>query len=274
MKKNSYTFILLFILRTVYAGGQSEAVLSYIDHYKWIAIEQMHAYNIPASITLAQGILESGAGMSELAEKSNNHFGIKCHENWKGDKVYYDDDAEDECFRKYKKVEDSYADHSEFLTNSNRYQKLFELKITDYKGWAKGLKSAGYATNPKYAELLIDIIEKYELYDYDAMTTAELKKDKPKKKEYKEDKNNDIAETGDQHFNWSGYKEHVFYFNRIPAVTIKENDSPAKLAQEHQTKVSNLLKYNDLTANDSLQPGTNFYLQPKRKKGKEKFHVV
>lgn len=262
------------------SGGQSEAVTNYIDTYKWIAVEQMQAYGIPASITLAQGILESGAGMSELAKESNNHFGIKCHDSWKGDKVYYDDDAEDECFRKYKNPEDSYVDHSLFLSAQKRYADLFELDITDYKAWAKGLKSAGYATNPKYAELLIDLIEKYELYAYDDKASlAGLKKEKHKSntsdtkkssKKTTEEKN----KKEDEHFSWNGYNANVFYFNRIPTVTLKQGDTPESLAQEHHIKVSNLLKYNNLTKGETIEAGKNFYLQPKRKKGKTKYHEV
>ena len=138
----------------------------YIDKYKDEAIYQMKKYKIPASITLAQGILESGDGNSELAKKSNNHFGIKCHSYWQGERVYHDDDKKDECFRKYNKVRDSYDDHSEFLLRP-RYAALFEYALTDYKSWAKGLKKAGYATNPNYAKHLIKIIEENELHKLD-----------------------------------------------------------------------------------------------------------
>ncbi len=140
----------------------------YINKYQDIAISNMKNFGIPASITMAQGLLESGYGESQLASKSNNHFGIKCKSNWKGKKVYHDDDEANECFRKYDSVADSYADHGVFLTSSPRYAHLFNLDITDYKGWAKGLKKAGYATNPKYAELLISMIERYELHNLDS----------------------------------------------------------------------------------------------------------
>ena len=139
----------------------------YIETYKDDAIREMHRSGIPASITLAQGILESGDGNSPLAVYGKNHFGIKCHKGWKGKSMRLDDDEKNECFRKYNDVYDSYRDHSEFLSTRGRYSFLFELKITDYKGWAKGLKKAGYATNPKYPQLLIDLIEKNKLYEYD-----------------------------------------------------------------------------------------------------------
>ena len=141
----------------------------YIDKYKELAISKMYDYKIPASITLAQGILESGAGTSRLAVQGNNHFGIKCHNDWSGDTILVDDDELQECFRKYEKVEDSYNDHSLFLKNRKRYQSLFELDVLDYAGWAHGLKAAGYATNPEYAPLLIGIIEKYNLAALDTL---------------------------------------------------------------------------------------------------------
>ena len=139
----------------------------YINEYVSIAINEMNLYKIPASITLAQGVLESGSGRSELALKSNNHFGIKCHKGWEGSSVSHDDDALGECFRKYKHPKTSYEDHSKFLTSRSRYASLFKLKITDYIGWAYGLKRAGYATDIKYPNKLIAIIEKYDLSKYD-----------------------------------------------------------------------------------------------------------
>ena len=143
----------------------------YIAKYKDLAVAEMHQYGIPASITLAQGMLESGNGNSELARKSKNHFGIKCHSSWEGKKVYHDDDEAQECFRKYPTVRASFRDHSVFLQRA-RYANLFELAITDYKAWSKGLKKAGYATNPKYSEILIKIIEDNQLQQYDKPTDA------------------------------------------------------------------------------------------------------
>ena len=139
----------------------------YINKYKDLALEEMKLYNIPVSIILSQGILESSNGESMLATKANNHFGIKCHISWEGDRVFHDDDEKGECFRKYNNVEDSYRDHSLFLTNSSRYSFLFDIPLTNYKSWAKGLKKAGYATNPKYSKLLINIIKRYNLNQYD-----------------------------------------------------------------------------------------------------------
>lgn len=150
--------------------------LVYIEKYAPIAVKEMHEYKIPASITLAQGILESGSGKGELALKSNNHFGIKCHTQWQGERVYHDDDKDKECFRKYVYVETSYNDHSLFLTQRKRYAALFSHKITDYKRWAKGLKKAGYATDKKYPEKLIGIIERYKLYEFDRIRKSDYTK--------------------------------------------------------------------------------------------------
>ena len=148
----------------------------YIDFFKAEAIHEMKLYGIPSSITLAQGILESGSGKGRLAKEANNHFGIKCHD-WLGERIYHDDDRAQECFRKYDDPNESYRDHSLFLVNRKRYSNLFKLKITDYKSWAKGLKKAGYATDPKYPKKLISLIEKYKLYKYDIF----IKKNKAKK---------------------------------------------------------------------------------------------
>ena len=145
----------------------TDVVEEYIDGYAEIAKEEMKLYNIPASITLAQGILESGAGQGELTRRANNHFGIKCHE-WQGDKVYHDDDRSQECFRKYKDSKYSYRDHSLFLSERKRYGDLFELDPDDYKGWANGLRAAGYATDRRYPAKLIDLIERYQLDRFDA----------------------------------------------------------------------------------------------------------
>lgn len=158
----------------------NEATLAYIDTYKEYAMNEMRVYKIPASITLAQGILESGNGNSELTQKSNNHFGIKCHKSWGGGKVYHDDDEEGECFRKYRDPAKSFRDHSLFLSNRGRYSKLFELEIDDYVGWAKGLKKAGYATDRRYPAKLIGLIERFELYRYDDEVLGKARTSKPK----------------------------------------------------------------------------------------------
>lgn len=159
--------IILIAAATMQLQAQNLTRQQYINKYKDVAVKQMHKHKIPASIILAQACLESGDGNSTLARKANNHFGIKCHNGWKGKGYKHDDDAKGECFRKYNDPIDSFTDHSYFLISGSRYNSLFDLPITDYKAWAHGLKAAGYATNPKYAKLLIDIIEEYKLYKYD-----------------------------------------------------------------------------------------------------------
>ncbi|MBA3284406.1 MAG: glucosaminidase domain-containing protein [Nitrosopumilus sp.] len=276
MKRSVTILILLIAAISINVKAKSQAILNYIDEYKWVAIQEMIDYKIPSSITLAQGILESGAGQSELAKKSNNHFGIKCHKDWKGDKVYYDDDEKDECFRKYDTPDDSYHDHSVFLSSHTRYSGLFELDIDNYKGWAKGLKKAGYATNPNYDDLLIGLIEEYKLYEYDQLSVADIKKaDRKASKKNDDEDEKEIAENKtDAHFSWNGYDAEVFYFNRIPTIITQPGETPLLIAEKHKIKLQQLLKYNDINKNDALAAGIKFYLQPKRRKGKEKYHVV
>ena len=191
----------------------------------------MHKYDIPASITLAQGILESGNGRSQLASKSNNHFGIKCHVGWKGQKVYHDDDEKGECFRKYKFVETSYKDHSEFLSGRRRYANLFKLRKSDYKGWAKGLKKAGYATDKKYPKKLIKIIETYELYEFDKIREKDLKR---VKKETSKTERKPKIKT----------KKRVKKYYEV-----KKGDTLYSIARKYETSVTKLKKVNALTGN-------------------------
>lgn len=205
--------------------------LQYIKRYAPIAVSEMHKYNVPASITLAQGILESGNGRSQLASKSNNHFGIKCHTGWKGAKVYHDDDEKGECFRKYKYVESSYEDHSQFLSGRRRYASLFKLKKTDYKGWSKGLKKAGYATDKNYPKKLIKIIETYELYEFDKIREKDLKR---VKKETAKNQRKPKVKTK---------KRVVKYYQ------VKKGDTLYSIAKKYETTVANLKKINDLTSN-------------------------
>jgi len=169
---NLKSFLLSSLLLSsfsLFAQYTDADIYDYIDTYKEIAIKKMVEYKIPASITLAQGIYESGCGTSRLATEANNHFGIKCHKEWQGDTIKHDDDALQECFRKYKEAEESYDDHSQFLITRPRYSKLFNLDIMDYQGWALELKAAGYATNPKYAERLISLIERFNLAKQDTI---------------------------------------------------------------------------------------------------------
>ena len=200
--------------------------LAYVNRYKHTAIEDMEIYKIPASITLAQGILESGSGKSSLALKSNNHFGIKCHKDWKGKKVRHDDDKRRECFRKYAHPEESFDDHSKFLTTRGRYASLFNLKEDDYKGWAKGLKKAGYATDRKYPKKLIMIIEDYHLYDYDQLVLSSYKKKRGK------------------------YKESQVIASSDRYVIVNKGDTLYSIARKNSVSVSDLKAINKLSSNE------------------------
>lgn len=235
----------------------------YIIEYKNSAIDQAKRYKIPASITLAQGILESGAGKSELAQKSNNHFGIKCHNDWTGSKVYHNDDARNECFRKYKKVEESFEDHSKFLVGKQRYASLFNLKITDYRGWAKGLQSAGYATNKAYANMLIKLIEDYELYEYDIPSKQNKKEDKKKD-------NLDIPKILPQ-YKHTPYKTHNLIY-----VKATDSDTYDGIAAEFGFKVKDLCKWNEVPKNFPLKNGDIVYFEKKKNKADKPYyeHVI
>ena len=169
MRKIIIVILCLLTVSQVSAQYTDEDIARYIDQYKELAILKMYQYKIPASITLAQGVFESACGTSRLARDGKNHFGIKCHKEWAGDTVKIDDDELQECFRKYERVEDSYNDHSQFLISRPRYASLFQLNVMDYKGWARGLKAAGYATNPKYADRLIDLIERFNIAQWDTL---------------------------------------------------------------------------------------------------------
>ncbi len=244
--------------------GQSYRKIStpeYIDQYKDLAVKEMKRVGIPASITMAQGILESGSGNSTLARKSNNHFGIKCHNDWKGKRVYHDDDRRGECFRKYKTVYESYIDHSEFLVDKNRYASLFDLKTTDYKGWAKGLKKAGYATDPKYAHRLIDIIEKYKLYLLDE-----------NKKWQKQS-----SAKGDDHFEITTFNTHVVdYNNGVKFIKVEEGDSFETVSKEFGLRPWELYHYNDLESNANMQDYRYIYIHGKKGRAHKnhEYHVV
>lgn len=230
----------------------------YIALYKDDAVREMQLYRVPASITLAQGMLESDNGNSALAVYANNHFGIKCHKEWNGDTYTQDDDTKDECFRKYGSVYDSYVDHSSFLKSRPRYASLFELRLTDYKGWAKGLKSAGYATDPKYADRLIDIIERYKLYDYDKLEGVP-----PIAAEAKKPEGTKVVAAAELN------RREIYLNNNRKFIVVKSGDTFMKLAQEMDMGVWQLYKYNDMNQDSSLKAGQMLYVQPKRNRCSE-----
>ena len=250
MKKSIVTlFLLLVCIFTVSAQQRNQLYLDYIEKYHQEAIEQMQRYHIPASITLAQGLLESGAGRSTLTRKSNNHFGIKCGSDWRGHKTYHDDDAKGECFRVYKNARESFEDHSRFLSGKNRYASLFTLKVTDYKGWAHGLKKAGYATNPAYATKLIQIIE---LYDLDRFDNGKLKG------------------------TWIANPHEPFLANGLLYIVARSGDTFESLSDEFDISARKLRKYNDLYKRYTLQQGDIIYLEKKNRRAHKSYkqHVV
>jgi LysM repeat protein len=239
----------------------NERYQQYIDQYKDIAIEEMHRWKIPASITLAQGIFESGAGQSELARKGNNHFGIKCN-GWEGRKVYHDDDARNECFRAYNSVYESYEDHSRFLANGQRYRSLFNLKTTDYKGWARGLKAAGYATNPAYADKLIELIQLYKLYEYDKAKSADRF----------------MVEHTKDHSVGGAALHPIKIFNKNYYLIARRGDTFKSIGEEVDISYRKIAKYNERNKNDRLTEGEVIWLKKKQKKApkdyKGRLHYV
>jgi len=227
----------------------------YIAKYKDLAVQEMHRSGVPASITLAQGLLESRAGLSELALEGNNHFGIKCH-GWTGKTMKVDDDRRNECFRVYKHAEESFRDHSDFLRYWDRYKFLFDLEPTDYKGWARGLKKAGYATDPAYANKLIKVIEDYQLYVYDtgeSVPPSPLTIEEPKVYE----------PSGRETFSFSLTRK-MYSKNGVPFVYSVEGETYADIARQYDLFKKEILKFNDLKAAEPLLPGTIVYVQAKK----------
>lgn len=263
--RKSLSFILLFISTIAFAQNRYNVYLNYIEKYASIAIKQQMKYKIPASITLAQGLLESRAGQSDLALNSNNHFGIKCS-NWNGDKVYYDDDEKGECFRKYNQVSDSYEDHSQFLTSRPRYASLFKLDAADYKGWAFGLKSAGYATDPGYALKLIQLIENYDLQQYDNGKIRKHTDEKIVEKKIsfgKRSGSNTMKE----------FPHELFRNNGTKCVFSLPGDTYASIAAEYGLTEEKILRYNDLNNAEKLEQGTVIYIQKKKNKASKQFET-
>jgi LysM repeat protein len=244
--------------------------IEYVNRYKDLAVSEMRRTGIPASITIAQGIIESDQGRSSLATEANNHFGIKCHDDWNGPIVKHNDDRRNECFRKYSRAEESFKDHSDFLRSEQRYRFLFSLDKTDYKGWAKGLKKAGYATNPNYAEMLIRKIEELNLWQYDKDTNISLKpakKDTSALRESTSDAGQKKSEiqTGSS-FTIPSIHSRIQEKNRIQYIIVKESDTKETIENEFQLLKWEIARYNDLQPDFKLRPGQLLYLQPKREK--------
>lgn len=272
----SNILILVFVVLQAFSVGLAQSQPSeprmskddYISKYKDHAIREMHVSGVPASITLAQGMLESDYGNSPLAKYANNHFGIKCHKGWNGGTFIQDDDERNECFRKYYSAYDSYRDHSEFLRTRDRYAFLFDLKTTDYQGWAHGLKKAGYATNPKYAHLLIKIIEDNELHQYDLVVkipSADASEPIAMEEEHDQQPNENRLVSA---------RRVDVSDNNIKYIIAGAGETPESIAERQDMGVWQILKYNDLDKNEVIHQGDVVYLQPKRNNAQVKTHVV
>lgn len=264
MKNKILTLIFLFASLFVQAQRTNQAFWSYIDKYKGWAIEQMNQYGIPASITLAQGLLESNAGRSTLATQANNHFGIKVGSSWTGPYVLRDDDARNEKFRKYKSARESYVDHSKFL-QGKRYQGLYKLGKTDYKGWARGLKAAGYATNPNYADALIRTIEMYNLNQFD---TGKYRSSA---------QNTTVASATTTSEFWQ--RHTVYKGNKNYFIIVEVGDDMATISKETGISLRKLYKYNDLPLDYAPTAGDIIYMEKKRNCASREFrknpiHIV
>ncbi|MFT7102056.1 MAG: hypothetical protein ACJAYA_000619 [Bacteroidia bacterium] len=273
----SYILITLQLLASAQSSNRKGSVekitrSDYINMYAPFAVKEMLQSGVPASITLAQGILESGDGNSALSRNANNHFGIKCHGLWEGEKYYMDDDAKGECFRVYTSVFESYRDHSEFLSGRSRYASLFELRTTDYKGWAHGLKKAGYATNPKYPALLIKIIEENALAKYDRMKSPPEGAEIPEVNvAVGDNQNSDIPKEAIV----STSQRQMYLRNEIRYVRVEEGDTYETLERITQVRKRRILKYNDKANSAPLVAGELIYLQPKRGKNRNhSYHII
>ncbi len=272
-------FTIFFSIASFTLAAQRISVEEYIEQFKDIAISEMKRTGVPASITLAQGILETENGNSELVKKSNNHFGIKCKNTWTGNTVTHDDDANGECFRAYTNAAESYRDHSDFLKANKRYSALFNLDPADYASWAKGLKKAGYATNPRYPELLVKYIEQYSLQQYTLLALNKLSEtDLAKAEANKIDvpvevalenavAENDIPVAAND-------PDKVFSVNKTKCVFIKKGTSLLVIANKHKISLSKLMEFNDMEEEGLLGKDQLIYLEKKSKAGEKGFYIV
>ena len=294
-----FLFLASFILKNSFAQDKDPVVIEYINKYKELAISEMKRTGVPASIKLAQGIHETSAGQSELVKKSNNHFGLKCKAEWTGMTVKHTDDAPNECFRKYEDPKDSYKDQSDYLKKTTRYSFLFDLDPTDYKGWAYGLKKAGYATNPKYSQVLIKLIEDYDLNDYTMIALGKLKdgqetlaqndskkedKDSKKAEEDKpvvkptepeivinvtKKKETPVAEEPKPN-----YPDGEFKINETKVVYAKKGTSYLSIAEKYAIPLARIFEFNELKVQETVDKDRLIYIMRKRKFGLNEQHVV
>lgn len=279
MFKITITILLSFFSVSVLA--QRISIEEYVEQFKEIAMNEMRRSGVPASITLAQGILESENGNSELVKKSNNHFGIKCKSNWTGESVTHDDDANGECFRAYTNAADSYRDHSDFLKANQRYSSLFKLDPTDYAGWARGLKKAGYATNPRYPELLIKYIEQNNLQQYSLLVLNKLPETEIAVQIAADNENKTQAVISEsrplpsaQVATISPDAGKIISINNIKCVFAKKGTSLLAIADKNNISLTKLMEFNDMTEDGLLGKDQYIYLAKKSKTGDQEFYIV
>ena len=266
------------------ATAQSpDVITNYIATYQSVAISEMQRTGVPAAIKLAQGIHETTAGTSQLVKKSNNHFGIKCKSDWTGEKVSHTDDAPHECFRKYDDPLQSYRDHSDFLKNSSRYSSLFKLDPLDYEAWAYGLKKAGYATNPRYPQIIIKLIETYQLQDYTLIALGKMppKDEQLAKNVVEENKDAAVSTTTVEVVpaeNSVEEKPHYpsgeFKIHDTRVIFAKGGTSLLSIAQQYNIPLAKILEFNEMNGSETLLKDELIYLQRKRKTGNNEFHIV
>ncbi len=278
--KNKIIITFFFIGICFAVSAQRISVEEYIEQFKGIAMDEMKRSGVPASITLAQGILESESGNSELVKKSNNHFGIKCKSSWAGESVSHDDDATGECFRAYTNADESYRDHSDFLRMNKRYSALFGLDQDDYAGWAKGLKKAGYATNPRYPDLLVKYIEQYNLQQYSLAVLNKL----PDMDLVKQEPGLDIdlpmeitndGKLAEQTDNTTqSESSRLSSINKIKCVFVNKGTSLLVVANKYNINLNKLMEFNDLTEDGIVEKDQYLFLHKKSKIGEIEFHIV
>lgn len=273
---NKLIIVLLMLLFAPEAGAQRMTVEEYIEQFKDIAMSEMKRSGVPAAITLAQGILESENGNGELVKRSNNHFGIKCKSSWTGESVNHNDDAQGECFRAYINAEESYRDHSDFLRANKRYASLFSLDAGDYRGWARGLKKAGYATNPRYPELLIKQVEQYNLQQYTLLALGDpAQTDEVKGNAEKENSRPSPAiDVPDENLFSPAPSGRILRINLTKCTFAKKGTSLLALATKHNINLNRLMEYNDLAGEGILDKDQYIFLQKKQKTGEKEYHIV
>ena len=293
MQNKKIAVLLVFVISLFFKFSQAQptdAILAYISRYKDLAVAEMQRTGIPAAITLAQGIHETEAGTSDLVKRSNNHFGIKCKDNWAGESVSHDDDARGECFRKYAAPEESYRDHSDFLKTRSNYASLFNLDPMDYEAWANGLKKAGYATNPKYAQILIKLIRDYHLQDYTLIAMGKMKDEVDLVKNNQSPKENETRNVMAVNENEKNLEENnpimaavkvaenypsgEFKINETRVLFVKRGTSYLTIAQQYEIPLAKLFEFNDINQQEITASDQLVFIQRKRKTGDHEFHIV